>query len=60
MKACNSHSKLSLPETLPLLLLEFHGSEIEVAEQSKNFFKEIAGECGGGDFSWTTKLEDPP
>jgi len=56
VKACNSYSKLSLPET-PLLLLEFHGSEVEVAEQSKNF-RDIAAECGGGDFSWTTKPED--
>jgi len=56
VKACNSYSKLSLPET-PLLLLEFHGSENEVAEQSRNF-SEIAKECGGGDFTWTTKPED--
>jgi D-lactate dehydrogenase (cytochrome) len=56
VKACNSYSKLTLPET-PLLLLEFHGSEIEVAEQSKNF-KEIAAECGGGEFTWTTRPED--
>ena len=56
VRACNSYSKLSLPET-PLLLLEFHGSENEVAEQSRNF-SEIAKECGGGDFTWTTKPED--
>jgi D-lactate dehydrogenase (cytochrome) len=56
VRACNSYSKLSLPET-PLLLLEFHGSENDVAEQSKNF-SEIASECGGGDFSWTTRPED--
>ena len=56
VRACNAYSKLALPET-PLLLLEFHGSEIEVAEQSKNF-GEIAKECGGGDFSWTTRPED--
>jgi D-lactate dehydrogenase (cytochrome) len=56
VKACNAYSKLSLPET-PLLLLEFHGSEADVAEQSKNF-GEIAGECGGGDFTWTTRPED--
>jgi D-lactate dehydrogenase (cytochrome) len=56
VKACNAYSKLSLPET-PLLLLEFHGSAIEVAEQSKNF-GEIARECGGGDFTWTTRPED--
>ena len=56
VRACNAYSKLTLPET-PLLLLEFHGSEIEVAEQSKNF-GEIARECGGGDFTWTTRPED--
>src|SRR5262252_10076963 len=56
VKACNSYSKLSLPET-PLLLLEFHGTEADVAEQSKNF-GEVAKECGGGDFSWTTRPED--
>src|SRR3982750_4464790 len=56
VRACNSYSKLSLPET-PLLLLEFHGTEAEVAEQSKAFGA-IAKDCGGGDFSWTTKPED--
>ncbi len=56
VRACNAYSKLSLPET-PLLLLEFHGSDNEVAEQSKNF-SEIARECGGGDFTWTTRPED--
>ncbi|MDB5504512.1 MAG: hypothetical protein JWR89_4414 [Tardiphaga sp.] len=56
VRCCNAYSKLTLPET-PLLLLEFHGSEAEVAEQSKNF-REIAEECGGGAFTWTTKPED--
>ncbi len=56
VRACNAYSKLSLPET-PLLLLEFHGSESEVAEQSKNF-NEITRECGGGEFTWTTRPED--
>jgi hypothetical protein len=42
----------------PLLLLEFHGSEADVAEQSRNF-SEIAKECGGGDFTWTTRLAAP-
>jgi len=56
VKACNAYSKLTLPET-PLLLLEFHGSAIEVDEQSRAF-GEIANECGGGEFSWTTKPED--
>ncbi|ABD88818.1 FAD-binding oxidoreductase [Rhodopseudomonas palustris] len=56
VRCCNAYSKLTLPET-PLLLLEFHGSEAEVAEQSKNF-RELAAECGGGDFTWTTRPED--
>ena len=56
VKCCNAYSKLTLPET-PLLLLEFHGTAADVAEQSKNF-GEIASECGGGDFTWTTKPED--
>ena len=54
--ACNAYSKLTLPET-PLLLLEFHGTEADVAEQSK-MFGEIAKECGGGAFEWATKQED--
>src|SRR5262249_824472 len=56
VKACNSYSKLTLPET-PLLLLEFHGSAAEVAGQSTNF-GEIAKECGGGDFTGANKPED--
>jgi D-lactate dehydrogenase (cytochrome) len=56
VRACNAYSKLTLPET-PLLLLEFHGTANDVAEQSRNF-GEIAKECGGGDFTWTTKPED--
>jgi D-lactate dehydrogenase (cytochrome) len=56
VRAVNAYSRLSLPEA-PLLLLEFHGSENDVAEQSRNF-GEIARECGGGDFAWTTRPED--
>jgi D-lactate dehydrogenase (cytochrome) len=56
VQACNAYSKLSLPET-PLLLLEFHGSESEVASQSK-MFGEIAADCGGGAFEWTVRPED--
>ncbi len=56
VRACNSYSRLTLPET-PLLLLEFHGSEVDVAEQSRNF-RDIAKECGGGEFTWTTRPED--
>jgi D-lactate dehydrogenase (cytochrome) len=56
VKACNAYSKLGLPET-PLLLLEFHGTEASVAEQSARF-GEIATELGGGPFDWATKAED--
>src|SRR6516225_368094 len=42
VRACNLHSNLGLPET-PMLLLEFHGTEASVAEQSKRF-GEIAAE----------------
>ncbi|MFZ5690110.1 MAG: FAD-binding oxidoreductase [Pseudomonadota bacterium] len=56
VKACNAYSKLSLPES-PLLLLEFHGSEAGVAEQSQRF-GEIAADLGGGPFEWTAKAED--
>jgi D-lactate dehydrogenase (cytochrome) len=56
VQASNAYSKLSLPET-PLLLLEFHGSEAGVAEQSQRF-GEIAREFGGGPFDWATKAED--
>ena len=56
VRACNAYSKLTLPET-PLLLLEFHGTEADVAEQSA-MFGEIAKECGGGGFEWATRPED--
>jgi D-lactate dehydrogenase (cytochrome) len=56
VKAVNMHSKLGLPET-PLLLLEFHGTEAGVAEQSRRF-GEIAAEHDGGPFTWATKQEE--
>ncbi len=56
VKAVNLHSKLSLPES-PLLLLEFHGSEAGVQEQSQRF-GEIAAEFEGGPFEWATKPEE--
>lgn len=55
MKACNAYSKLDNPES-PSLFLEFHGTEAGVAEQAA-LFAEIAAECGGGDFLWTTNPE---
>jgi len=56
VKACNAYSKLSLPDS-PLLLLEFHGTEAGVAEQSQRF-GEIAADLGGGPFEWTTRPEE--
>jgi D-lactate dehydrogenase (cytochrome) len=56
VKACNAYSKLNLPQT-PMLLLEFHGSEAGVAEQSQRF-GEIAADLGGGPFEWATRAED--
>jgi D-lactate dehydrogenase (cytochrome) len=56
VKACNTYSKLTLPET-PLLFLEFHGTDAGVKEQSERF-GEIAQELGGGPFTWTTNTEE--
>src|SRR5580692_346136 len=56
VKACNLYSKLSLPE-VPMLFVEFHGTEAGVAEQSRRF-GEIAAEFGGGPFDWAVRAED--
>jgi D-lactate dehydrogenase (cytochrome) len=56
VKACNAYSKLGLLET-PLLLLEFHGTDAGVAEQTRRF-GEIAEEFGGGPFERTTQAEE--
>jgi D-lactate dehydrogenase (cytochrome) len=56
VRAINLYSKLGLPET-PMLLLEFHGTEAGVTEQSERF-GEIAQEFGGGPFEWATRQED--
>ena len=56
VRAVNAYSKLSLPE-MPLLLLEFHGTEAGVSEQS-TMFGEIAGDHGGSGFTWTMKAEE--
>jgi D-lactate dehydrogenase (cytochrome) len=56
VRACNAYSKLTLPE-VPMLFVEFHGTEAGVAEQSERF-GEIAQGQGGGPFEWTTKPED--
>ena len=54
--AVNNYSKTNLPEA-PLLLLEFHGSETSVKEQSE-LFGEIASDFGGNAFEWTSNNED--
>ena len=54
--AVNNYSKTNLPEA-PLLLLEFHGSETSVKEQSE-LFGEIVSDFGGNDFEWTSNNED--
>jgi len=56
VKACNLYSNLALPE-VPMLFLEFHGTDASVAEQSQRF-GEIAAELGGGPFDWATRAED--
>jgi len=56
VKACNAYSKLSLDE-VPLLLVEFHGTETSVTEQS-NRFGEITKSHGGRDFKWTVDAEE--
>ncbi|MEP3334339.1 FAD-linked oxidase C-terminal domain-containing protein [Sedimentitalea sp.] len=56
VEAVNAYSKLDLPVS-PLLLLEFHGSEASVAEQSATF-GDIAEDVGGTGFEWTTNAEE--
>jgi D-lactate dehydrogenase (cytochrome) len=56
VRACNTYSKLSLPET-PMLFVEFHGTPAGVAEQARRF-GEIASEFGGGPFAWAVRSEE--
>ena len=56
VRAVNAYSGLSLPET-PLLLLEFHGSQASVVEQSQSF-GEIAEEFGATGYAATTSTEE--
>jgi D-lactate dehydrogenase (cytochrome) len=56
VRAVNAYSKLALAE-VPMLFVEFHGTEASVAEQSERF-GEIAAEFGGGPFEWATRAED--
>ena len=56
VQAVNRHDKLTLTEA-PMLLMEFHGSEAGVAEQSATV-QEIASEHGGEGFQWATTPEE--
>ncbi len=56
VEAINAYSGVDLPVST-LLLLEFHGSEASVVEQSE-MFGDIAEDVGGSGFEWTTKPED--
>jgi len=52
----NKYSHVSLPEQ-PMLLMEFHGSEAGVEEQTAAA-QEIASEHGGNAFAWARTPED--
>lgn len=56
VQAANAYAGLSLPE-VPLLLLEFHGSDQSVREQTE-MFASIAEDVGGTDFEATTSTEE--
>ena len=56
VQAANAYSDLGLPE-VPLLLLEFHGSDRGVEEQTE-MFASIAEDMGGTDFAATTSTEE--
>jgi D-lactate dehydrogenase (cytochrome) len=56
IRACNRYSGLTYEER-PTLFLEFHGTEETVTLQSAQF-SEIAAECGGGEFLWTSNPEE--
>lgn len=56
VRAVNLYSSSDLPDK-PHLLLEFHGSESAVAEQSETFGG-IADDHGGLGFRWATRAED--
>ena len=56
VKSCNNYSKLGLPEE-PMLLVEFHGSESSVKEQSE-LFGEIASDNNGKDYVWTSDNDE--
>jgi D-lactate dehydrogenase (cytochrome) len=56
IKAVNAYSKLDLPQT-PLLLMEFHGTEAGVKDQTQ-MFQSIAEDFGGNGYQTTTTTEE--
>lgn len=56
VRAVNARDKLGLKES-PMLLMEFHGSEAGVAEQTATV-QEVAKDHGGEDFQWATTPEE--
>ena len=56
VKACNAYSDYDLPEQ-PLLLVEFHGTENGVAEQSQQF-EAIAKDNGAAAFTWSSDPDE--
>ena len=56
VRAVNKQSKLTLRE-LPMLLMEFHGSEASVKEQAETV-QALASETGGENFEWASTPED--
>lgn len=56
MRTMNHYSDLGYPES-PHLFMEFHGTALEVKEQS-TLMGEIAQDCGGAAFQWSTKTEE--
>jgi D-lactate dehydrogenase (cytochrome) len=55
IRAVNRAEKMALTES-PMLLMEFHGSEVGVQEQAE-MVQEIAAEFGGRAFEWATTPE---
>jgi D-lactate dehydrogenase (cytochrome) len=56
VKAVNLYSETEMPE-LPHLIVEFHGSKLEVEDQSTRF-GEIVLQMGGSNFTWSTNQEE--
>lgn len=56
VRVCNAHSKLGLAE-IPMLFVEFHGTDAGVAEQSERF-GEIIRDFDGSPFEWATLAEE--